>query len=170
MSTERTLADYLGELIGRLAEADPAALARLQRVVGGRRARIRLDDEVADVRFAAAGLVVEEPGAGGVDGEGATDRATTLELLDGYLEVTDALLDGRLHVLGSVDDVDRIFLAIEILLDAAARAPGLQDLADAYRAHPGRESRRSPPAPTAAPERVDPTEQAMLERLGLLPD
>jgi hypothetical protein len=164
----RTLAEYVAELIRWLGDADAEALERMRAVVDGRRARIVLDDEAVDVRFAGAALVVEPAGAGPVDGEGVTDRATTLELMDGYLEVTDAILDGRLDVTGTVDDVERMFLAIEILLDVAARAPRLQDLAADYRADPCREPRRSPPPPPPAATRE--SERSLLERLGLLPD
>ena len=163
----RTLAEYVGELIARLGAADPEALERMRAVVDGRRARIVLGDEAVDVRFAGDDLLVEPAGAAPPDGTGTTDRATTLELLDGYLEVTDAILDGRLDVTGTVDDVERMFLAIEILLDVAARAPALQDLAADYRADPCREPRRASPPPlaVASPE----SERALLDRLGLLP-
>jgi hypothetical protein len=164
----RTLAEYVTELIGRLGDADAAALARMRAVVDGRRARIVLDDEAVDVRFGGDALVVEAAGGGAVDGEGVTDRAATLELMDGYLEVTDAILDGRLDVTGTVDDVERMFRAIEILLDVAARAPRLQDLAADYRADPCRAPRRSPPPPP--PAATGESERALLERLGLLPD
>jgi hypothetical protein len=163
----RTLAEYVEELIHRLGGADPVALERMRTVVDGRRARIVLDEEAVDVTFAADGLRVEPAGAAAADGEGTTDRATTLELLDGYLEVTDAILDGRLDVTGTVDDVERMFLAIEILLDVAARAPALQDLAADYRADPCREPRRAPPPPR--PEPTGDSERALLDRLGLLP-
>jgi hypothetical protein len=163
----RTLAEYVGELIRRVGAADPAALARMRTVVDGRRARIVLDDEAVDVAFAGERLRVEPAGAGAVDGTGVTDRATTLELLDGYLEVTDAILDGRLDVTGGVDDVERMFGAIEILLDVAARTPALQDLAADYRADPCRAQRRSPPPPP--PARSGESERALLDRLGLLP-
>jgi hypothetical protein len=163
----RTLAEYVGELIRRLGVADPAALERMRVVVDGRRARIRLDDEAVDVTFADGELLVAEAGSAAPDGDGVTDRATTLELLDGYLEVTDAILDGRLDVSGTVDDVERMFLAVEILLDAAARAPALQDLAADYRADPCREPRRAPPAPAATASAE--SERALLGRLGLLP-
>jgi hypothetical protein len=163
----RTLAEYVTELIGRLGAADPAALERMRAVIDGRRARIVLDDEAVDVGFADGALRVEPAGAGAVDGTGVTDRATTLELLDGYLEVTDAILDGRLDVTGGVDDVERMFGAVEILLDVAARTPALQDLAADYRADPCREPRRAPPPPPPAP--AGETERTVLDRLGLLP-
>ena len=164
----RTLAEYVGELIARLGAADPEALERMRTVVDGRRARIVLGEEAVDVRFASGDLLVEPAGAAAPDGTGVTDRAATLELLDGYLEVTDAILDGRLDVTGTVDDVERMFLAIEILLDVAARAPALQDLAADYRADPCREPRRAPPPPLAVSGAE--SERALLDRLGLLPD
>jgi hypothetical protein len=164
----RTLAEYVGELIARLGAADPAALERMRAVVDGRHARIVLGEEAVDVRFAGDDLLVEPAGTGATDGTGVTDRATTLELMDGYLEVTDAILDGRLDVTGTVDDVERMFLAVEILLDVAARAPALQDLAADYRADPCREPRRAPPPPH--PVTIAESERALLDRLGLLPD
>ena len=127
----------------------------MRAAVDGRRARIVLGEEAVDVRFAGDDLIVEPPGTGAPDGTGVTDRATTLELMDGYLEVTDAILDGRLDVTGTVDDVERMFAAVEILLDVAARAPALQDLAADYRADPCREPRRGPsPAPVGHEPRV----------------
>ena len=106
----------------RLGEADPAALERLRQTVGGHRARLRLDDEAVDVRFDPDGLRVEEPAGEPVDGEGETDRATVLDLLDGYLEVTDAILDGRLRVTGAVDEIARMFAAIEHRRCSGSRA------------------------------------------------
>lgn len=169
----RTLGDYVAELALRLGQADPAALERMRAAVGSRRARIRLDEEAVDAEFGAGGgLLVTDP-AGEVDGEGAADRATVLDLLDGHVEVEDAILDGRLHVTGAVDDVARIFAAIEILLDGSARAPALQRLARDFRADPCRPPPepavgRSRPAPWH-PTGPDPDELALLARLDLLP-
>jgi hypothetical protein len=144
----------------------------MRRVVGARRARIRLDDEVVDVAFDVEGLRVGEP-AGAVDGEGTTDRQTVLDLLDGYLEVTDAILDGRLLVVGDTDDTARMFAAIEILLDGSTRIPPLQELARDFRADPCREPRRPPrrrsrPSPWH-PTGGDPAELSVLDRHDLLP-
>jgi len=68
-----------------------------------------------------------------VDGWGATDSATVLALLDGVLEISDAILDGYLRVTGAAQDITRFFLAVEILLDASPRVPALQKLADRFR-------------------------------------
>jgi hypothetical protein len=169
----RSLGEYVAELIGRLAAAEPAAVERMRQVVGARRARIRLDAEVVDVVFGADGaLRVEEP-SGRVDGEGATDRQTVLDLLDGYLEVTEAILDGRLAVAGETDAIARMFVALELLLDGSARIPSLQDLARDFREDPCREPRRGPsmrarPRPWHATG-SDPAERSLLERNDLLP-
>jgi hypothetical protein len=169
----RTLGEYVAELVRRLDEADPVALGRMRRTVGHRRARIRLDDEAVDVWFDPDGaLRVAEP-AGEVEGEGATDRGTVLDLLDGYLEVTDAILDGRLRVFGAVDEIARMFAAIEILLDGSARAPALQRLARDFLDDPAREpagppARRSRAGPWH-PTGPDPEQLELLARLDLLP-
>ena len=121
----------------------------MRAVVDGRRARIVVGDEAVDVRFASGELLVEPAGAVGDAGAVGRDRA------------------GRLDVTGHVDDVERMFLAIEILVDVAARAPALQDLAADYRADPCREPRRAPPPPPAPTGRE--SERELLDRLGLLP-
>jgi hypothetical protein len=168
----RTLAEYVRELVSRLAAADPAALTRLRAIVAERRARITLDAETVLVRFGARGLSVRTAKRGAADGSGRTDRATTLDLLDGYVEVTEAVLAGRLELTGSIEDVSRMGQAIELLLDVAARTPALQALADDYRrdpCRPGVTPRRPPrdtPAIFGAPSDA---ERALLARHDLLP-
>ena len=168
MSTEPpcgTLGQYVSELMLRLGESDLPVLARLREVVGSRRARITVDSEAVEVRWTPRGFEVAASGGGRVDGTGETDRQTVLALLAGEVEVYDAIVDGRLDVRGETGSIDRMFVAIEILLDAAARAPSLQALADDYRADPclPRRRRAFERAPTAGVERD------LLGRLGLLP-
>jgi hypothetical protein len=145
----------------------------MRQVVGSRRARIRLDDETVDVVFDVDGkLRIGEP-SGEVDGEGSSDRQTVLDLLDGYVEVTDAILDGRLSVSGATEHVSRMFVAIEILLDGSTRILPLQQLARDFREDPCREPRRKPqrrsrPSPWH-PTGNDPAELSILERHDLLP-
>jgi hypothetical protein len=168
MSTDpacRTLGEYVAELVARLGSADIDALERLRRVVGARRARITLDGDAIDVGW-VSGVLQILAGPGRVDGTGATDRQTVLEMLAGELEVHDAILDGRLHVVGKINEINRMFIAIEILLDTAARAPGLQALADDFRADPCRAPRRRAARTTSSPT----AESELLGRLDLLPD
>ena len=160
----------------RLGAGEPAALARLREVVAGRRARITLDDETVDVWF-DRGRLITRPAEEAVDvnGDGATDRLTTLDLVDGYIEVTDAILDGRLLATGEIENLARIMQAIEILLDGSTRIPALQQLARDYREDPcraaaasrmGGERRRRVALDAPAP--AD-DERELLDRLGLLP-
>jgi hypothetical protein len=177
MSTEaipcRSLGEYIVELVARLEEGDGEAAQRLREVVGPRRGVVRLDDESVAIGFDTDGRLDVGPDDSRVDGVGATDRQTVLDLQDGYVEVRDAILDGRLEVSGDTDAIARMFVAIEILLDGSARIPALQALARDFRGDPCRPpqgrpvppSRRGPWQPTGRDER----EIALLERLGLLP-
>ena len=164
-----TLADYIRALVDGVASAEPASALRLRQTVGNEVARITLDDETVLVRFEGERLVVAPAADETADGAGATDRATVLDLLAARTELTDAVLTGRLELTGPPRSITRICQAIEILLDVSARAPGLQALADRYRA----ESPASPgPAPGGPPRDVRRTvrqaEHELLARLGLL--
>ena len=171
----RTLAEYLQLLLARLGAGEPAAAVRIREVVGARRARITLDAESADIFFAADGSFHAEPPVGAVAGTGTTSRAVVLALLDGYEEVTTAVLDGELELTGTVEDVAAIGQAIEILIDASTRVPPLQELARDFRDDP---CRPSPPARVGGPplrrtpfypDPPDPRERELLRRLDLLP-
>jgi hypothetical protein len=171
----RTLGEYIRASIGVLGTEHPAALARMRAVVGGRQARIVLDDEAVEVSFLHDRLEVK-PAGGGDDREGAnanlgvTDSSTVLDLLDGYLEVTDAILDGRLRISGAPEDVVRMLVAIEILLDASPRTPALQALAVRLRS----QRRKGRPARGTGgswyPFSCSGRERALLAQLDLLPE
>ena len=167
------LGEYIAALIDALGAANPAALARMRQVVGERRARIVLDDEAVDISFDFTGLRVQTAAAETeINGMGATDSATVLALLDGYLEVADAILDGRLHVSGMPEDITRMFIAIEILLDTSPRTPVLQALAARFWRE--RRERRGLSLPEKSrtlwyPFSSDVSEYDLLARLDLLP-
>lgn len=164
----RTLAQYIEMLIATLGEHEPASLLRLREVVGARRARITLDDETVLVRFVRDRLAVEEAIRDvAADGSGETDRLTTLELLDGDLEVTEAIMQGRLRAAGEVEGLVRMLQAIEILLDASTRVPELQQLSAAYIRDPCRVAR--PPRGSARGGGGDGAEAGILRRLDLMP-
>jgi hypothetical protein len=171
----RTFGEYVSALVSRLAELEPALARRLREVVGDRRARLVLDEEAIEVHFAAGNLVVTAAGDGVVDGEGITDRDTTLEILAGRLEVTTALLEGRIQASGEIENLVRIFQAIELLLDGACRNPALQKLSLDYEGDPCRArlapGSRFPAARRVSldPDRLPAGERAMLARLDLLP-
>lgn len=173
----RTLGDYVAALVDRLAAGEPGSHRRLVDLVGPRRARITLDHETVEVFHENDALVVEAgPNGKPLSGWGSTDRQTVLDLLDGYVEVNEAILDGRIRVEGGVDDVSRMFQAIEILLDASTRIPSLPRLAEDFRRDPCR------PAPEPRPgartvrrrrltgHRLDEESRDLLARLDLLPN
>lgn len=171
------LGEYIEALIGLLGVNHPAALQRMRAVVGDRHARIVLDDEAVDVAFEHERLQVrpalgQSKTQGTIANVGATDSATVLDLLDGYLEAADSILDGRLRVSGAAEDVVRMLVAIEILLDASPRSPGLQALA--FRFQRIRGERRTSPTPgtqgTWYPFPSQANEHELLARLDLLPE
>jgi hypothetical protein len=170
------LAQYVEELVALLEMSEPRTADDLRRVVEGRIARINLDDTAVDVCFRGRALVVEEaPGSAPVSGGGSTDSGTVLAVLNGYLEITEAVLDGRLEVYGEVEDVFRMFLAIEILLDGSSRIPSLQVLANTFRIKARRGRVRVKEPASFRRESWYPTyelhgEEDMLGRLDLLPD
>jgi hypothetical protein len=169
-----TLGEYIAELLDALGTTHPAALVRIRQVVGDRRACIVLDSEAVDISFGPVSLRIEPAvDAVSVDGVGATDSATVLALLDGYLEVTDAILDGQLRVSGAAEDIARMLIAMEILLDASPRIPALQALATRFQLQKRRQRSRSMPDPQNLswyPFSCVSSEYELLSRLDLLPD
>jgi len=164
-----TLADYIRALIFELGASDPAGFIRLQEVVGARAARIELDEEQVVAVFAQGGLQLEPAVSFTVEGSGGTDSATVLDLLDGNVEVSTAILDGSLRLTGDCDDIGRICLAIEILLSASARSPELQRLADQFRSS-HRSARRAREGVAWYPFAPSASEVGLLQRLDLSPD
>lgn len=169
----RPLADYIGDLIDTLASRHQHHFARLRDVVGASAARIQVDDEVVDVCFEGDQLVVDPGGTRAVEGSGTTDTATVLDVLDGVLEVSDAIHRDRLHVVGAADSVSRMFVALEILLDASARGPDLQRIAAQFRADPCHQRVLEAHAEVGQlgkyPQAVSDAELELLASLGLLP-
>jgi hypothetical protein len=173
MSGNRTmsLGEYISELIEVLARTQPAAMSRLRQIVGSLRSRIMLDEEAVDIWLEPEGLRVQPADPfSRVDGIGATDNSTVLALLDGVVEVSDAILDGTLRVTGEARDISRMFMAIDILLDASARVPELERVSDRFRAE--RAGQRAAIAPGSGrapwyPFRGGQREESLLTRLGL---
>lgn len=165
MSTEPPgLGDWIVALMANLAACDVVAYARLQGVIGARRARIELGEEAVVVRMVQGRLEILQGDVEPVDGVGATDRGAVLAMLDGRLEATDALRTGQVRATGDVEALTRIFHAIELLLDVSSRCPPLRTLAASFR-------ESGPPTPLrSAPEPSWVAEQTVLARLGLLDD
>jgi hypothetical protein len=139
----RSLGGFITALVAALDAADDTAARRLRHVIRDRVATIALDDEAVTVAFTNETLTVA-PALRRDPPYGATDSATVVALLDGRIEAHAAIVDGRIDVRASDEDVARIFAVIEILLDAAPRAPALQRLAAEFRAaHPAAGAHRT---------------------------
>jgi hypothetical protein len=167
-----TLAKYIKALIAILQAFDPAAYARMCHIVGSRTARIQLDAEVANVRMKNRVLIATTATKEStVDGVGVTDTGTVLALLRGDIEVSEAILNGALSVFGDVDEINRMFQAIEILLDAAPRCPDLQKLSEQFVAKArivNRVGTTAYPRANWYPFALDSDEIELLARYGLL--
>ena len=174
--SRRGLDEYIRELIRRLDVDEPQAGKRLREVVGDRSAAVSVDGETVLLQFVEGELQTEPIGrqeaVEHAHGIGLTDRQTVLALLNGYLEVTEAIVHGRLEIKGTVDDIVRIAIAIEILIDGSTRIPALQQLADEFRGDihqaPFDISEFLPlQKPDSTAKEIE--EYELLERLGLIP-
>ena len=170
----RSLGEYVRLLLREVERHDPLARARIAAVVERRRAWITLDAETVEVSLRNGRLSVRKPVSRAPSGEGRTSRVCTLDLLDAHIEVTEAVLSGALELTGSLDDVTRMSMAIEVLIDASARIPAMRRLADDFRNDPCREAPEMPLHLFGHRVRLGLTassaaELSLLERLGLLP-
>jgi len=134
----RHLADYLRALLAEIKRGDPARWAAIRSVIGARRARIILGDEVVTIRFGNNRFIVRKETAPR-DGDipppyGRTNRSFMVALLAGHLEVSEAIMDGRLELYGSTGDVIDMCSVIEMVIDCSTRVPGLLLLARDFRA------------------------------------
>ena len=132
------MADYLRNLMGAISRWEPSSANAIRAIVGERRARIMLDDEAATIRFEGERFIVRKaalPGNGNrALSNGGTDRKTCVALLAGHLEVSEAVMDGRLEINGSAEDVIDMCTVIELMIDASTRIPEIQQLARTFRA------------------------------------
>ena len=128
-----SLGVWIALLVGALDQDPHEGGRRLRQVVAGRRARITLDDEAVLLSMEDQRLVVapDEPGAS-VEGSGSTSADVVLALLSGDLEVVAAIERGLIEVVGSPEAVTRMFHAVELILDGAARVPELRDAAATF--------------------------------------
>jgi hypothetical protein len=128
------LGEYVTALVASVRQCDSGAYARMCQIVGHRVARIQLDAESIYIRMETNDLIVETSADNGrpVDGLGITDFSTVLALLSGDLEASEAIMNGSLAIYGDLDQVNRMFLAIEILLDAVPRCPSMLKLSQLF--------------------------------------
>jgi hypothetical protein len=171
MSSEpRHLADWIRALLAALDRAEPHSAAAVRRLASDRRATILLDTDRAAVSFADDRLMVRRlPGRAAPSAPfGATDRATVAAILAGYLEVAEAVSEGRLEIRGDTDEVIAMCAILEVLVDASTRIPDMQALAAAFlAASPAPGERAARALRRAAGRARAARERAFLAREGL---
>ena len=166
--TPQTLGAYIAQLVAALDAGDPHAARRLRHVTRGRAATIALDDEAVRVEF-TDGILIITPSAPDQPPCGKTDSATVVAILDGRLEVHAAIVDGRIDIVGTDDDIARILCAVEILLDASPRVPALQQLAADFRRSHGAHAGERRDWLSWYPFRPTTSEWRLLQTLDTLP-
>ena len=164
------LADWILALFAALEQAEPHSADGIRRLAGKRYAIIGLDDDISRAAFRGDRLEARRRVRWGSP-SGRTDSATVADLLAGHAEVSDAIADGRIDIVGQAEDVIAIASIIEVLVDAATRIPAMQVLSGNFLA-----SRSDSPEDGATRfrerQRKRAAEQArernLLEREGLL--
>ncbi len=117
-----------------LERESPQHLARLQALLQDRTVHIGVGPEVARVA-ARADRPVTCAGAGtSANVSVRLSRRAFDELLDGGLETIDAVLDGRLEVVGSLGDLAVFHDALQAYVHGAIRSPGFPPLMAHWRA------------------------------------
>jgi hypothetical protein len=159
---------YLRSLFGRLRQWEPGRADEIRLFVGDRRACIILGEEAAAIHFEDKRLVVRKimRNRETTLPYGITDRQTVLAILAGFLEVPDAITEGRLDLRGSTEDVIAMCAVIEVLVDSSTRIPALQLLARHFREDP-LTGPQNPLEHRATINEVSDTEATMLRRYRL---
>jgi hypothetical protein len=172
MSTDSSamgLRFWIPELVAALDTDRCGAGVQLWSAVVGRSARITLDDDTVFVRCTSVGRLEVRSAENGdvtaVDGEGSTTTFAVHALLDGEIELNQAVVDGRIDIRSSIDDALWMYRVVELLLDGSSRVPRLRELK--------RQFYGDSPSPDSRPEftgwviGASNAERSMLERLGL---
>ncbi|WP_253746453.1 MULTISPECIES: hypothetical protein [unclassified Ruegeria] len=173
MSSEpRHLRDWIVALYAALEEAEPHSAAAIRKLAGAQLSRMVLDADRVTVRFVEDRLQVRRIRASTAQlktPNGATNRITVTALLQGYMEISEAIAQDQIRLRGTADEVMAICAIIEVLVDASTRVPALQRLAAAFLQITGQETVRASRRARAAAARAQAEkERALLQREGLL--
>jgi len=163
-----SFAEYITALIEALETFEPSSFSRLKALVGEKKARLQLDDEVINVGFVEgqfAILPVDEH----TDGEGVMDSASVVRILDGHLEVTDSILSGHIMAKGTPSSLEEILIAIELILEASIHTPQFRALSEQFRSEKFIKGTRSNEYDITALFETGEKELDLLARLDLLP-
>jgi hypothetical protein len=130
----RAFRDYLTVSLGTIERDAPAVYALMGRCLGERRVRMDVGGEVLSVGVEHGRVMVGTVGeAGGETAvEARTTRGAIVALADGRATLEEAVMDGRMELRGSVEDLEAGMEALAAYLNGAARCPDLLGLMDEF--------------------------------------
>jgi len=102
-------------------------------------------------------------------GAGWTDAGTVAAILAATVEATQAVLAGRVQIVGEPDAVTAMLHVVEILLDVSVRVPEMQRLGREFVASVGTPAAAPAPALAWYPHELTDAELDLLGELDLLP-
>lgn len=132
-----TVASHIRRAAELMAQEDPARWARLMSALGARAAYLEVGEEAITVSMKDGRLHVRDGRHDPVQGIGALDRQTILDLVEGRTTLTDALLDGRLSLTADPPTLLRLSEAMTLFVEAAVRSTSIAMLWEDYRAAGG---------------------------------
>lgn len=132
----RPFAAYLTESLASIEAGAPAAYALLRRTLGTRRVRLDVGGEVLGLQADESRIAVTA-GEGPAEVDTWTTRAAIVALADGEVTLEQAVLEERMDLQGTVDDLLAGVDALSAYLSGAARCPELIALMDDFRSDVG---------------------------------
>lgn len=129
---DRSFRSYLEESLARVAADSPSIHARLCCVLGGRALGVEVGRERVALRV-EGGRVTVGPMSAPCPVVASTSRAEIVALADGARSLEDAVLEDRVRLHGSAEDLATCFDALIVYLGGVVRSPELSSLMDAFR-------------------------------------
>jgi len=116
-----------------LQQECPAAYQELCARLAGRKVRLEIGQEEVVLAFTREAAMVISGEEGGAATSLTTGWETILELLDGRLAFMDAVLEGRLDLIGEAGELARFYGGLQTYLRGAVRSPSFPGLLDRLR-------------------------------------
>jgi hypothetical protein len=132
---DRDFFEFMGSALDCLRAEVPVAYVEMGRRLGSRRLRLHVDGSVRVLRWADPRLLLEDPTQRRWDCELAVQRPTIEALLEGRMDLVDALLADWLQLRGAPAAVSDAYDALSMFLRGAIRSPSLPALLDDYLGH-----------------------------------
>lgn len=131
---DRGLGAFVSRSLGILEREHPDGHRRLCAALGRRRVGLLLDGEPFVLAALGARLRLERAATEGLTPAVSLASGTVVELLDGELELLDALLADRVVVRGAIAELAELWESTRLYLHGLIRCPSIPPLLDALRA------------------------------------